>query len=153
MNLSPTEKLFLKHFGRGVLIYLAFGGVILLSINAQVEKKSNLRNSGTGAVAHITSTECSNHGKLSYDFSIRENVIKGTSSSCNLTCADVKVGDTLEIKYLSDEPTVNDCEFIVNGVDSSVGTLLGLLVFTMVYFLLVSISYMRELEEIDAKSS
>ena len=150
--MSPKEKLFFKHFGVSILFYVMVLFIAMSSADSQAEKNSDLRNTGVDATAHITSTECSSHGKFNYEYSSIERKVTGygNSNNCNLACQDIKVGDNLNIKFLPNEPNVNACEFQVNQTDDPSSPLFMFIALAIVIFFLASISYMQGLEKINS---
>ena len=87
-----------------LLLLIAFGW-----INYQSRQKSiEIERDGVETRGEIVGKYCSNHGEVSYAFTVNDTKFHG-SGFCSLNCDNVAVGSPISITYARGNPTNSRC--------------------------------------------
>jgi hypothetical protein len=82
---------------------------LLLSHLGRTERYEALARSNLTAQAVVTQPDCANHGTLVYRFEVagRQFESRDIASPSGKDCASYKSGDTVQIVYLPDNPSID----------------------------------------------
>ena len=118
-----------------VVLLLGFGWS---SLAGEINKLVELRNEGGSINATILSTQCESHGKVTYRFLIGDQSFINSSNQCGQSCSKIRIGDSIQVKYLIGKPAENECGFIDLKIDEQVRTAYFIIAFC---FLIITIGF------------
>ena len=98
-------------------IFACFFLLLAWLIHSNYEKKLALVSSGIQTSAVITQKSCQDHGAVRYSFVVNGVEYSRKGYNCVDSCSAANVGDTIEIKYLSSHPSINECGLISGQAD------------------------------------
>jgi hypothetical protein len=106
----------MKYFMSAVFLSIFLLAFAVSSALTQYNTLSHLNSDGKDGIAIVTSKECSNHGRVSWELPLSGKIIRGTSMGCgfNSQCEDIPIGSALTIRYIEGEPPVYDCGSITD---------------------------------------
>lgn len=95
-------------------IVLYFVACIAISIPAGINYRDArelalIERTAQSTVGTIIAKQCANHGKVWFDYSVDGRHLKGSSTSCDLSCEDAAIGDSVTIVYSSERVGLARC--------------------------------------------
>lgn len=96
---------------RIVLAVVAAAGIsIPIAVTVKSARElSLLERTGQVTNGTIVGKQCSNHGSISYSYTVNGKTYKDSGFSCGPVCQDVVIGDDLRVIYAGERPSLSRC--------------------------------------------
>lgn len=89
---------------------VACGILIALFMNVRAERElAMLEQTAQIADGVLTAKQCSNHGFISFKYTVARNDYTGSSNACVISCTDATVGDRITVIYSAQNPSIARC--------------------------------------------
>src|SRR3569832_1668415 len=72
----------------------------LLPALQQFAELTALANGGRSVSGKVMSTQCTEHGQVSYEFAVGGRTFHRTSNSCGISCGLLAPGSSVSVRYL-----------------------------------------------------
>jgi len=115
-----------------VALLAPFAWLIYRSHSSLVELElGGLKSSG-----RVTRTQCENHGRMNYSFTVTGKAYGG-EGACLASCVNARAGDVVNVIYAQGNPANSTCDSLSDLRDKVRGNYVGLLLGAVVLFVFI----------------